>query len=200
MRDNTIERKITIFISSRINERYIIVRKALKTLLLETGMVAHDYAFETEGACSQDVKSTYLKEVSLSDLCVFLIDNADGVSDAVFAEHERASRDGIHRLYFFCDEKEKNPTPLQNELMNTGETKYYDKVHEFSDFPKEAYNSVLQDIIDLYRGARIVISDVGKKSELDIVSVNTFVLRKDIYKRYSAESRLARVFNPYGAD
>jgi hypothetical protein len=200
MRDNTIERKITIFISSLINERYSIVRKALKILLLETGMVAYVYAFESEGACSQDVKSAYLKEVSLSDLCVFLIDNADGVSDAVFAEHERASREGIHRLYFFCDEKEKNPTFLQNKLMNTGETKYNDKIHEFSDFPKETYSSVLQDIIDLYRGSRIVINDADEKSVPDIVSVNTLVLRKDIYKHYTAESRLARVFNPYGAD
>lgn len=200
MRDNTIERKITIFISSRINERYNLVRKALKTLLLETGMVASVYVFETESACSQDVKSAYLKEVSQSDLCVFLIDNADGVSDAVLAEHARAKSEGIHRLYFFCDEKEKNPTPLQNELMNSGETKYYDKIHEFSDFTQKAYSSVLQDIIDLYRGDKIVISDTDNKSAIDIVLVNTLVLRKDIYKHYTFESRLARVFNPYGAD
>lgn len=197
MHDNTLERKITIFISSQINERYTIVRKALKTLLLETGIVAHVYAFETEGACSQDVKSAYLKEVSQSDLCVFLIDNADGVSDAVFAEHERAKSVGIRRLYFFCDEKERKPTQLQNELMTTGETKYYDKIHEFSDFPKEVYKSVLQDIIDLYRGHRVAISDIDKKSKLDTASVNTFVLRKDIYKPYTAESRLVRIFDPY---
>lgn len=192
-----LERKITIFISSRINERYNIVRKALKTLLLETGMVASVYAFETEGACSQDVKSSYLKEVSQSDLCVFLIDNADGVSDAVLAEHSRAKSEGIRRLYFFCDEKEKKPTHLQNELMNTGETKYCDKVHEFSDFPKIAYSSILQDIIDLYRRDKIVVGDTDKKPETNYVLFNTLVLNKDIYKRYTYESKLAQVLNPY---
>lgn len=197
MRDTTIERKITIFISSHIDERYKMVRKALKTLLLETGMVAYVYVFETAGACSQDVRSAYLREVSLSDLCVFLIDNDYGVSDGVFAEHERAIRDGIRRLYFFCDEGKKDPTPLQNELMNTGEAKYCDKIHEFSDFPEKAYAYVLQDIIDLYRGDRIEASDADEKSDLDVIPVNSFVLRRDIYKRYSAESRLVKLFNPY---
>jgi len=113
----TIERKLTVFISSKINKRYKVVRKALKELLLETGMVASVYAFEKEGASSRDVKSAYLDEVSKSDICVFLIDNADGVPDAVYAEHERARRDGIHRLYFFCNERKKTPTELQKELM-----------------------------------------------------------------------------------
>jgi len=200
MRYGLIERKITVFISSKIDERYNIVRKALKTLLLETGLVASVYAFETEGACSEDVKSAYLKEVSQSDLCVFLIDNADGVPDAVLAEHARAKSEGIHRLYFFCDEREKKPTPLQNELMNTGEVQYCDKVHEFSDFPQIAYNCILQDIIDLYRRNKNILSNKDEGFETNSVFFNTFVLKKDIFKRYTLENKLTQVFNPYVAN
>ncbi len=200
MHHSTIDRKLTIFISSKVDYRYNIMRKALKTLLLETGMVASVYAFETEGASSSDVKSAYLKEVSLSDLCIFLIDNSDGVSDAVYAEHERAANAGIHRLYFFCDEKIKNPTPLQKELMISGEVKYYDKIHEFSDFSTTAYRSVLQDIVDLYRGSNIENQDTKQSTQHSLiltVSTNMFKLKKEVYKNYSIESELVRVFNPY---
>ncbi len=201
MNDSTIERKLTIFISSKINERYNIVRKALKSLLLETGMVAYVYAFETEGASSQDVRSAYLKEVSLSNLCIFLIDNADGISDAVLAEHERAAKAGIHRLYFFCDEKDKNPTPLQNELMISSSVKYCDKIHEFSDFSTIAYKSVLQDIIDLYRGTNVESIDTKKTTQhimISSASTSKFILRREVFKNYTSESELVRVLNPYG--
>ena len=194
----TIERKLTVFISSKINKRYKVVRKALKELLLETGMVASVYAFEKEGANSRDVKSAYLDEVSRSDVCLFLIDNADGVSDAVYAEHERARRDGIHRLYFFCNERKKTPTELQKELMNTGEVKYDDSIHDFSDFPKKAYKSVLQDIIDIYRRTRTSVSDVSSnESKMDNMQLNTFILTKDFYNQYTAESKLTQILNPY---
>ncbi len=68
MRD--IERKLTVFISSKINAKYSVVRKSLQTLLLESGMVSSVYVFEKEGPNSQDVKSAYLNEVSSSDLCI----------------------------------------------------------------------------------------------------------------------------------
>lgn len=203
MYHDTIDRKLTIFISSKIDKRYNIVRKALKTLLLETSLVAYVYAFETEGASSSDVKSAYLREVSLSDLCIFLIDNADGVSDAVYAEHERAVNAGIHRLYFFCDERKKKPTPLQKELMHSGKVKYYDKVHEFSDFPNIAYRSVLQDIIDLYRGNNIENQDTNQTTQhpsIMAASMNMFTLKKDVYKKYDIESNLVRVFSPYSVN
>jgi len=64
-----IERKLTIFISSKIDERYKLIRYALKTLLMETGLVASVYAFEQE-ASSQNTQGAYLSEVSQSDLCI----------------------------------------------------------------------------------------------------------------------------------
>ncbi len=200
MHANVIERKLNVFISSRINERFSVVRKTLKTLLLETGMVASVYVFETESASTQGVKGAYLGEVSLSDLCIFLIDNADGVPDPVYAEHLEAKNKSIRRLYFFCNENDKSPTYLQNELMNSGEAKYDDNVHKFSDFPNIVYYGVLQSIVDLYRGYKSEAYSVDEKLETNIPLINNIVLDRGIYKHYTTESRLARIFNPYGTD
>jgi len=86
------------------------------------------------------------------------------------------------------------------ELMNTGEVKYDDSIHDFSDFPKKAYKSVLQDIIDIYRRTRISVSDVSNESKMDNMQLNTFVLTKDVYKQYTTESKLTRILNPYNLE
>lgn len=49
MTTNTIEHKVSIFISSKCNGKYEIMRKALKQLLLETGLT-EVYCFENEPA------------------------------------------------------------------------------------------------------------------------------------------------------
>ena len=197
MYNGTIEDKLTVFISSKIDDRYNIVRKALKRLLLETGMVVSVYAFETEGACSQNVKSALLVKIDTSYICVFLIYNKHKVPDAEMDDHERAKNANIHRLYFFCDEKVKTPTFLQNELMASGEVKYNDKVHEFSDLPIEAYKSVLQDIIDYYRGCKTMHDVSIKQSTSTKISANTLMFKKEIFKSYVTENELTKAFNPY---
>ena len=46
---DVIERKVRIFISSRINDKFVIVRKAIKALLNETGL-CETYAFDSDGS------------------------------------------------------------------------------------------------------------------------------------------------------
>lgn len=199
-----IERKLTVFISSKIDERYKPIRHALKTLLMETGLVASVYAFEQE-ASSQNTQGAYLSEVSQSDLCIFLIDNADDVSDAVYKEHIQAINTGIHRLYFFCDERIKDEIPLQSELRQSGET-IYRTIHEFAEIPKVAYERAIQDLLDWYR-KRAVNLDSGTDITSDIqpaVEAHTFqvgsliTLDKNVFARYSSNNILVRVLNPYG--
>ena len=198
-----IERKITVFISSKIDERYKLVRYALKTLLMETGLVASVYAFEQE-ASSQNTQGAYLSEVSQSDLCIFLIDNADGVSDAVYKEHKQAINTGIHRLYFFCDERIKDEIPLHSELRQSGKT-IYRTIHEFAEIPKVAYERALQDLLDWYRKrADNLDLDIDITSDIQhTVEANTFqaslsiTLDKNVFARYSSNNILVRVLNPY---
>lgn len=199
-----IERKLTVFISSKIDERYKLIRHALKTLLMETGLVASVYAFEQE-ASSQNIQGAYLSEVSQSDLCIFLIENADGVSDAVYKEHKQAINTGIHRLYFFCDERSKDEIPLQSELRQSGET-IYRTIHEFAEIPKVAYERAIQDLLDWYRkradnldSGTDITSDIQPTAEAHTFQVGSLItLDKNVFARYSSNNILARVLNPYG--
>ena len=149
MNNTDIEYKLRVFISSRCGEKYTIARKALKKLLLSTGLV-HVYAFETAPASSEDTQSAYLQYIDDSNLCIFLVDNEDDVSPAVFSEEKRAKDKQLRLLYLFCDENKKEATPMQEELRSSFSQKYQ-VVHEFSDIVAAAYDSVMQDIIAVYK-------------------------------------------------
>ena len=149
MANHKIEHPLRVFISSKCGGKYTIARKALKSLLCATGLF-EIYAFETEPASSIDTQSGYLEYVEQSNLCVFIVDNADNVSSAVLSEIKTARDRRIRQIYVFCDEQEKDPTPLQNEIMEALSHKYV-IVHDFSDVVDVAYISVMQDILAVYK-------------------------------------------------
>lgn len=149
MNYNCIEHKLRVFISSKCGGKYTIARKALKKLLDSTGLV-ETYVFESEPASSEDTKSAYLEYVDGSNLCVFLIDNEDGVPAAVLSEEKRAKDKKLRLLYLFCDENEKKSTPMQQGIKVSLSQKYR-VVHEFSDLVTTAYDSILQDVIAVYK-------------------------------------------------
>ena len=165
-------------------------------------MVASVYAFEQE-ASSQNTQGAYLSEVSQSDLCIFLIDNADGVSDAVYKEHKQAVNTGIHRLYFFCDERIKDEIPLHSELRQSGET-IYRTIHEFAEIPKVAYERAIQDLLDWYRkradnldSGTDITSDIQPTSEAHTFQAGSLItLDKNVFARYSSNNILVRVRSP----
>ena len=144
-----IEHKLRVFISSKCGGKYSIARKALKRLLEATGLVVA-YVFEMEPASSEDTQSAYLEYVDESNLCIFLIDNKDGVPPAVLSEEKRAKDKRLRLLYLFCDEVKKEPTPMQEEIKVSLSQKYL-VVHEFSDIVSNAFDSVMQDVIAVYR-------------------------------------------------
>ena len=130
MNHTEIEFKLRAFISSKCGGKYTIARKALKTLLKATGLI-EVYAFETAPASSEDTQSAYLEYVDQSNLCIFLIDNEDGVPPAVLSEEKRAKAKGLRLIYIFCDETKKEKTPTQIEIQHSLSCKY-DTAHEFS--------------------------------------------------------------------
>ena len=141
--------KINVFISSKCGAEYTIVRKALKALLDETGF-CYVYCFENDYGSSLNVKSAYLSELSKSDVVIFLIDNMDGVTDPVQSEIDKARELNIKCIFLFCNENQKEPTPLQRDLRNRNLEKYYE-VTKFSDMAYEAYKSIITDVIRIYR-------------------------------------------------
>ncbi len=144
-----IDRKIRVFISSKCGGQYTVVRKALKAMLEETGF-CEVYAFETDYGSSIKVVSAYLSELGESDVIIVLVDNKDNVTDPVQSEINRARELKKKIIFIFCDETQREPTVLQEQLKGDLQEKY-DVCHEFSDFPIRAYNSFFNDITRQYR-------------------------------------------------
>lgn len=144
-----IKHKLKVFISSRCGEKYTIARNALQKLLETTGLI-ETYVYEKEPASSEDNRSSYLNYVDESNLLIVLVDNIDDISGAVKSEIQRAKSKELRILYIFCDENSKKPTSLQETIIQDQSQKFA-VVHEFSDTVSAAYDSVMQDIISVYK-------------------------------------------------
>lgn len=169
----TVEHKIRVFISSRCGDKYTIARKALKELLLSTGLIGEVYAYESEPASSENNVSSYLSYVDDSNLCIFLVDNQDDVTPAVISEQKRAKDTGKRQIYIFCDEREKCQTAMQKELIETQLCKF-SVVHEFADFVKQAYYSTVQDIIAVYKKKDFSSDQNNETKEREDISANIY--------------------------
>lgn len=148
----TPNKKVNVFISSACGdgkEKYNEIRKQLKTLIEDTGC-AKVYLFEDEAASTLSASQHYLYALEDSDLCIFLIDNADGVPPGVQVEVDCAKKYNKKSLYYFCDQDSPNQTPLQKSL--TGAKFAKSKViHSFDDFIKSGAQGVIDDLILIYK-------------------------------------------------
>ena len=78
--------KIFVFISSKCQpEKYKNIRAVLKQQLEDTGIFSV-YIFEEAGASSTSPQNKYLTQLIRSDVCIFLIDNKDGITEGVQQE------------------------------------------------------------------------------------------------------------------
>lgn len=84
--------RIKVFISSICGEaRYDRIRKDLKEAIENTGL-AQVYLFEGEQASTISAGDHYLFALEDSDVCIFLIDNKDGVTPGVQAEIDKVKK------------------------------------------------------------------------------------------------------------
>ena len=150
--------KVRVFISSKCDNKddidngctkYGVMRKSVK-LLLEQTNICDVFVFEEGHSTSYNVEASYMNHLEDSDLVILIIDNTDGVSIGTQKEINRARALNKKCVYVFCDEREKNPTELQQELMSSVINPRFCTVHEFSDIPEKAYNSVIDDILSIY--------------------------------------------------
>ena len=112
------EQKIKVFISSIYGvKKYDKVRADLKSAI-ESTQLADVYVFESNGASTLSAGSHYAWALEDSDICIFLIDNADGIKPGVQAEIGTVKKHNIKSLYYFCDETQKEKTPLEQSLMS----------------------------------------------------------------------------------
>ncbi|MHC5227996.1 hypothetical protein ACYSNW_06900 [Enterococcus sp. LJL99] len=103
--------KIKVFISSKMGEtaadqKYILARKAVKEIL-ESTKLFKIYSFEDERASTRSAKNHYTQGLESSNVCIFLIDNKDGVPDGVKSELNTVDKHKIPALYYFCNKNKK---------------------------------------------------------------------------------------------
>ena len=107
-----------------------------------------------------------------SDICIFLIDNADGIKAGVQAEIDTVKKHNIKALYYFCDETQKEKTALEQSLMGARFAKSK-TVHSFSELSREGVQALIDDIVAVYHyycTGRIVLNS-GENDEIQAVDV-----------------------------
>jgi len=149
-----INEKLKVFISSKTDDaqnctKYNLARKAIKGILEATGLF-QVYLFEEEGASAISAFNHYTQHLRYVDVCIFLIDNKDGVSQGVQNEVDEALKNKIPSLYYFCDQNSKETTSLQKSLLfpNAPKNKV---IHSFEDFIERGAIDLINDILFTYR-------------------------------------------------
>ena len=164
--------KIKVFISSICGvEKYDKVRSDLKSAI-ENTQLADVYTFESKGASTLPAGFHYKSALEDSDICIFLIDNADGIKQGVQAEINTVKKHNIKALYYFCDEAQKKKTALEQSLMGANFAKSK-TVHSFSELSKDGAQALIDDIVAVYHDyctGRIVLNS-GENDEIQAVDV-----------------------------
>lgn len=166
------EQKIKVFISSICGvEKYDKVRAELKNAI-ENTQLAYVYTFENKGASTLSAGDHYILALEDSDICIFLIDNADGIKLGVQAEIDTVKKHNIKALYYFCDETQKEKTALEQSLMGAHFAKSK-TVHSFSELSQDGAQALIDDIVAVYHyycTGRIVLNS-GENDEIQAVDV-----------------------------
>lgn len=107
------------------------------------------YTFESKGASTLPAGDHYILALEDSDICIFLIDNADGIKPGVQAEIDAVKKYNIKALYYFCDETQKEKTALEQSLMGANFAKSK-TVHSFSELSQDGAQALIDDIVAVY--------------------------------------------------
>ena len=143
------KQKIKVFISSICGvEKYDKVRTELKNAI-EGTQLADVYTFESKGASTLPAGNHYKFALEDSDICIFLIDNADEIKPGVQAEIDIVKKHNIKALYYFCDETQKEKTALEQSLMGAHFAKSK-TVHSFSELSQDGAQALIDDIVAIY--------------------------------------------------
>ncbi|EOL50377.1 hypothetical protein [Enterococcus caccae] len=146
--------KLRVFISSKTGDdqasiKYNLARKAIKELLELTGLF-QIYLFEEAGTSSTSAYNHYIQRLKSADVCIFLIDNGDGVPEGVQNEVDEVLKNNIPSLYYFCEQNSKEKTSLQKRLLYANAPKNKN-IHSFEDFIQRGTTDLIEDILSVYR-------------------------------------------------
>lgn len=146
--------KLRVFISSKTGDdqasiKYNLARKAIKEMLELTGLF-QIYLFEEAGSSTTSAYNHYIQRLKNADVCIFLIDNEDGVPQGVQNEVDEVLKNNIPSLYYFCDQNSKEKTSLQKSLIHASAPKNK-TIHSFEDFIHRSTTDLIDNILSVYR-------------------------------------------------
>lgn len=143
--------RIKIFISSSLDDKYKTIRNKLRNMLEEFEPELFSvYMFEDSGPSTFTPRQDYLLSLDDSDICIFLIDNKDGIKEGVLEEYQRAKAKEINSLFVFCDQDSKKKTAIQVEIEEKRGPFYY-VTNRFEDMPLKAFEGLIKDIEKVYK-------------------------------------------------
>lgn len=173
------KKKLNVFISSNISESYTPIRKKLKEKILKTG-IANVYMFEDNGSSTMSAQQEYLSELEDSDICIFLIDNYDGIGEGTQKEIDDAQKHQKKSLYYFCDERSKEKTSVEQSILGANNVKI-SHVHSFSDFSVNGFNDLIKDIVSVYhnycQGRLLYYDNFEETQKLELPSTNLSLIK-----------------------
>lgn len=141
--------KIKVFVSSIYGkEKYDKIRMDLKRAIERTGL-AEVYLYEDNGASTLSANDDHIYKLRDADVCIFLIDNEDGVNEGAQREIDAAERYHKKSLCYFCNEHNKEETELQKSLMGS---KYlnFKLINSFSELSDNGAKDLIENILLIY--------------------------------------------------
>ena len=141
--------RIKVFISSICGKpKYDKIREELKSLIEKTKF-ADVYLFEAEGASTASAGAHYVFSLEDCDVCIFLIDNSDGITPGVQKEIDTVKKRKIKALYYFCSESSNEETALQKSLKGASFAKSK-TVNSFDELSWRGAQDLVNDIVFIY--------------------------------------------------
>jgi len=185
--------KIKVFVSSICGvEKYDNLRSKLKQLIEDTNL-ADVYLFEATGASTLTAQQHYVWDLENSDICIFIVDNADGVNPGVQKEIDAAKKHNKKSFFYFCDENSKTSTAIQKGLTGPNAPKYK-VVHSFDEL-LEGAQSLIDDITAIYKyycegrleskeDVEVQVSLAEESSDVSLIIDKTIIANTDRCKLY----------------
>lgn len=117
--------------------------------LIELTELADVYTFESKEASTLSAGNHYRFALEDSNVCIFLIDNADGIASGVQKEIDIVKNKNIRAIYYFCDEISKEKTAVEESLIGEKFTKCK-TIHKFSSLSENGAQGLINDITEIY--------------------------------------------------
>lgn len=175
-----IEEKLKVFISSKMGSdcrsiKYNLTRKAMKELLEATGLF-YVYTFEGSGPSTTSAIKHYSRNLRSSDVCIFLIDNQDDVTEGVAREIQDADKYNIPSLFYFCNATKQEATATQMSLMHPNAPKNI-TISSFEEFIQRGVKDLIEEVLAVYKcysQEQLELSDEDDTSDSESALVKSY--------------------------